>query len=69
VSKDWRAAERYLSQIRHKDYFDLAVELRMLDQKLEDAEVKRDPVRVQEADTRKEEVLRASLNTIEGSRF
>jgi hypothetical protein len=69
VSKDWRAAERYLSQIRNKDYFDLAVELRMLDQKLEDAEVKRDPVRVQEADIRKEEVLKGSLNTIEGSRF
>jgi len=69
VSNDWRAAERYLSQIRNKDYFDLAVELRMLDQKLEDAEVKRDPVRVQEAETRKEEVLRGSLNTIEGSRF
>jgi TIR domain len=69
VNLDWRAAERYLSQIPQKDYFDLAVELRMLELKLADNEVQRDPVQLKAAQGRKEEVLREALNTVEGARF
>lgn len=68
-SGDWRAAESYISQISSKDWFDLNVEYRVLDLKMSDSEVKRDPVAFAEAQERSQELLRQSVSAVEGSNY
>jgi len=69
VAKDWALAEARLNQIDRKDYFDLAVELRMLDLKLSSLEVQADPVLALKARERRDEVVRLSASSVEGGRF
>ena len=69
VAGSWREAEGKLSQIGRKDYFDLAVELRMLDLKLSDAVLQADPVEMEKTKEHRLDVLRKSASSIEGSRF
>ncbi len=65
---DWRDAETCIGQIERKDWFDLNVELRVLDAKLVDPETRRDPVALQLTQQRREEVLRQSITSSGGDR-
>lgn len=69
VVGDWASAEAKLNQIDYKDYFDLEVELRMLNFKIRSSECLADPVLAKKARERKEEVLRLSASSVEGGRF
>ena len=69
IGRDWREAESKLNEIKRKDFFDLAVELRMLDLKLSDLLIQGDPVELPKATERREEVLRLIASSVEGGRF
>ncbi len=66
VSGRWRDAEKLLSKIDKKDFFDYQIEMRMLKQKLEDADVLVDVAAVAEVKSRMEDVIRQSANSPEG---
>lgn len=58
ASHDWKFAKECLSKIDRKDYFDYTIELRALDQEIEDTATLTDPVALEAAKTRREQVLR-----------
>jgi hypothetical protein len=69
VDGNWRDAEKYLSKIEQKDWFDLNVEIRMLELKRQDPEIRRDPAALAAVERRIEAVVRSAPNSVEGSRF
>ncbi|MBI1407187.1 MAG: TIR domain-containing protein [Caulobacter sp.] len=69
VERDWRTAERLLGEIPIKDYFDVNLELRAVDLKLLDAELKSDPVRTAEAKKQRDDISRRLGLVIEGTRL
>lgn len=54
---DWRSASEFLSYIDNKDYFDLSIEMRMLDMKMADLDVVRNPVLFADSKARKDQIL------------
>ncbi|AOW50685.1 hypothetical protein [Acetobacter ascendens] len=69
AAKDWRAAEKYISQVTRKDWFDLNVEFRTIELKLADPAIKRNPLVYQETMQRKDELLTQSTDAVEGSNY
>ncbi|MEQ5776114.1 toll/interleukin-1 receptor domain-containing protein [Thalassospira sp. NFXS8] len=68
VRGQWRDAEKFLSKIDKKDFFDLQIELRMLKQKIEDKDIKIDVLSYAECQKRIENVSRLSTSSLEGYR-
>tara|TARA_R110002051_G_scaffold116268_1_gene189515 strand:+ start:259 stop:2862 length:2604 start_codon:yes stop_codon:yes gene_type:complete len=58
ASSDWKFAKECLSRIDKKDYFDYSIELRALDQEIDDPMTIADPVAQHGAKTQREQVLR-----------
>lgn len=69
VSKDWRSCEDYIGKVKRKDWFDLNIEFRATELKLQDAEVLRDPVVKKEALEKKNDLLRQLAGALEGASF
>ncbi len=68
-SNNWDEAEVYVSHLNRRDWFDLNIEHRVLEAKLRDADVARDPVRRKETEERRDQVLALLANATEGSGF
>ncbi|MBO9509650.1 TIR domain-containing protein [Thalassospira sp. A3_1] len=68
VEGRWVDAERFLSQITRKDYFDLQIEKRCLELKITDKAISRDLVAVEKCKERLDEVARLSTSSPEGYR-
>lgn len=67
--KDWKNSEYYIGKIINKDWFDLNVEYRMLEEKLKDPEIKRD-VKVNKETTDKiNSLLLILARSLEGTRL
>ncbi len=58
ASHDWKFAKACIGHIDRKDYFDYTIELRSLDQEIADPITLTDPVSLQAAKSRREDVLR-----------
>jgi tetratricopeptide (TPR) repeat protein len=69
VSKDWRSSEEYIQKVNRKDWFDLNVEYRATELKLQDPEILRDPVVKKAALAKQEDLLRQLAGAVEGSSF
>lgn len=65
----WTDADGLMAQVDQPDYFDLSVRSRVFDAKLNDFEVRSDPVAVATAKAEKEEVVRLIALRSEVSRF
>lgn len=64
---DWKSALEYISQIKRRDWFDLNVELRATQAKIDSSEVKGDPVLASEAAKAKDEILKQIADAVEGN--
>ena len=64
-----REAEKKLAKIDSKDYFDLAVEMRMLELKPTDDNIKGDPIEFAKAKKRHEQILVKTVSSVEGGRL
>lgn len=69
VEKDWRTAEQLLEDVEIKDYFDVSLELRMVDLKLLDGEILKDPIKLADAQLQREDILRRLGLVVEGTRL
>ncbi|WP_165837170.1 TIR domain-containing protein [Phenylobacterium hankyongense] len=69
VGGDWRSAEGYITQVKTKDWFDLNINLRVLEAKLADPATLRDPVAIRDAKAAREDLLRQAADAVEGSSF
>lgn len=67
-SGDWKAALDLLGRIHRKDFFDLAVEYRVLQLQKADPTVSRDVVALEQIRLREEEIARLSVNAPENFR-
>lgn len=68
VQGDWREAERFIDRIEKKDYYDLQISLRMLRKKMEDIEIRTDPLEMARCQEKIDEVARLSVTSPEGFR-
>lgn len=66
-SGDWQSALDYISQIKKRDWFDLNVELRATQAKINSPNAKIDPVMLAEAEKEREQILKQMADAVEGS--
>jgi tetratricopeptide (TPR) repeat protein len=67
VAKDWKSAESYISQVKRKDWFDLNVELRALDLKLLDENIKTNLTEYNKAVRQRDKLLVKMADSVEGT--
>ena len=68
VEGRWADAEEFLSKIPRKDYYDLQIEKRCLEQKMQDLTVSRDAAEMEQCRRRLDEIARLSATSPEGYR-